>query len=40
MGHQAVEKLEVVDETIFIGTAVHTADEIARRRLVVQLAKI
>ena len=38
--HWAVEELEVVDETVFIGAAVNAADEITRYRFVVQLSKI
>ena len=38
--HLAVEKLEVVDEAIFIGAAINTTDKITCCRVIVQLSKI
>ena len=38
--HCTVEELEIVDETIFVGAAVDTADEITCCGFVVQLSKI
>ena len=35
-GHLAVDKLEVVDETIFVGAAINAADKVTCGRLVVQ----